>query len=289
MTFYDAWRECRKVLFFCRKMSWHWSENCVTFFGGAPLTAVPFWIPPSRGVTQRGGMVPRTPQHFAAPNKTCYSKNVSKPLKVSENFEGIMGALQGTLHSSLSAKFTRKCHFVHQMVVHNFGAPLSPSPAQPAVMDSLLNLCCWKDLKQNCQHSTDIANKLSQICEESFRQTRRKSRQKKFMNFTLFLCILVSFLRKTSTLHIDILFQNAPVTSSRTDLSLVWFARATPEFVQKQWTNRRFWIVSFDCPLRTFWGHLSPAATDRQWPFFTYCPRRNYYWINYEKGGSSKF
>ena len=36
------------------------------------------------------------------------------------------------------------------------------------------------------------------------------------------------FLRKTSTIHIELLFRNAPARSSRTDLSLVCFAGATP-------------------------------------------------------------
>ena len=41
---------------------------------------------------------------------------------------------------------------------------------------------------------------------------------------------LVSFsLGKQSTIHIELLFRNAPVKSSCTDLSLVWFAGATPE------------------------------------------------------------
>ena len=37
------------------------------------------------------------------------------------------------------------------------------------------------------------------------------------------------FLGKTSTIHIELLFWNAPAKSSWTDLSLVWFAGATPE------------------------------------------------------------
>ena len=37
------------------------------------------------------------------------------------------------------------------------------------------------------------------------------------------------FLRKTSTIHIELLFRSAPAKSSWTDLSLVWFAGATPE------------------------------------------------------------
>ena len=44
-----------------------------------------------------------------------------------------------------------------------------------------------------------------------------------------FLWILVLFFGKTSTIHIELLFRNAPAKSSWTDLSLVWFAGATPE------------------------------------------------------------
>ena len=51
------------------------------------------------------------------------------------------------------------------------------------------------------------------------------------MNFAHFLWILVFFLGKTSTIHIE-LCSGMPlfVKSSWTDLSLVWFAGATPYF-----------------------------------------------------------
>ena len=45
-----------------------------------------------------------------------------------------------------------------------------------------------------------------------------------------FLWILVFFLGKISAIHIELLFQNAPGKSSWTGLSLVWFARVTPDF-----------------------------------------------------------
>ena len=45
------------------------------------------------------------------------------------------------------------------------------------------------------------------------------------------------FLRKTSTIHIELLFRNAPAKSSWTDLFLAWFAGATPEsiIVKPRW------------------------------------------------------
>ena len=42
---------------------------------------------------------------------------------------------------------------------------------------------------------------------------QRKGQNKKFMNLAHF-CELVSFLRKTSTIHIELLFWNAPAKSS---------------------------------------------------------------------------
>ena len=56
-----------------------------------------------------------------------------------------------------------------------------------------------------------------------------------------------SFLRKTITTHIELLFQNAPVKSSWTDLSLVWFAGATPETTNMAFFCRR-------CNRRPTWG-----------------------------------
>ena len=58
---------------------------------------------------------------------------------------------------------------------------------------------------------------------------QRKGPKRKVHEFRPFLWILVFFLRKTSTIHIELLFRNAPAKSSWTHLSLVWFARATPD------------------------------------------------------------
>ena len=45
------------------------------------------------------------------------------------------------------------------------------------------------------------------------------------------------FLRKTSTIHIELLFRNAPAKSSWTDFSLVWFAGSTPEKKGRTWEH----------------------------------------------------
>ena len=63
----------------------------------------------------------------------------------------------------------------------------------------------------------------------------KKGPKRKVHEFRPFLWILVFFLRKTSTIHIEFLFRNAPAKSSWTDLSLVWFAGATPD--KKCWNS----------------------------------------------------
>ena len=66
--------------------------------------------------------------------------------------------------------------------------------------------------------------------QELPRQTKPKKGPKpKVHEFRPFLWILVFFLGKTSTIHIELLFRNAPAKSSWTDLSLVWFAGATTD------------------------------------------------------------
>ena len=62
--------------------------------------------------------------------------------------------------------------------------------------------------------------------QESPRQTE------KFMNFAHFCEFWCFSFRKTSTIHIELLFRNVPAKSSWTDLSLVWFAEATPDDIQ---------------------------------------------------------
>ena len=68
------------------------------------------------------------------------------------------------------------------------------------------------------------------LSQESPQQTKpKKGPKRKVHEFRPFLWTLVFFLRKTSTIHIELLFRNAPGKSSWTDLSLVWFAGATPD------------------------------------------------------------
>ena len=60
------------------------------------------------------------------------------------------------------------------------------------------------------------------------RQTKpKKGAKRKVHEFRPFLWILVFFLGKTTTIHIELLFRNAPAESSWTGLSLVWFAGVT--------------------------------------------------------------
>ena len=58
---------------------------------------------------------------------------------------------------------------------------------------------------------------------------QKKGPKRKIHEFRPFLWILVFFLGKTSTIHIELLFRNAPGKSSWTGLSLVWFAGATSD------------------------------------------------------------
>ena len=62
--------------------------------------------------------------------------------------------------------------------------------------------------------------------QESPRQTKpKKGPKRKAHEFRpFFVNSGVFFLRKRSTIHIELLFRNAPVKSSWTDLSLVWFS-----------------------------------------------------------------
>ena len=64
--------------------------------------------------------------------------------------------------------------FVHDLFVHDFGAPLSYPPPLPTnkMLELLLKLHS-KDLKQNCEHSPKIVNKLSQILRTKSRRRKR--------------------------------------------------------------------------------------------------------------------
>ena len=86
----------------------------------------------------------------------------------------------------------------------------------------------------------------------------KKGPKRKVHEFRPFLCrFWCFFLRKTSTIHIELLFRNAPVKSSWTDLSLVWFAGATPEF----WSWIFEWISPPDIfrPFSVF-GHAHKVS-----------------------------
>ena len=85
------------------------------------------------------------------------------------------------------------------------------------------------------------------ISQESPRQTKpKKGPKRKVHEFRPFLWILVFFLRKTSTIHIELLFRNAPAKSSWTDLSLVWFAGATSEFWSGSPKNGHFPCITWE-------------------------------------------
>ena len=60
-------------------------------------------------------------------------------------------------------------------------------------------------------------------------QTKERAKTKSSWISPIFVNSGVFFLRKTSTIQIELLFRNAPVKSSWTDLSLVWFAGVTPD------------------------------------------------------------
>ena len=91
------------------------------------------------------------------------------------------------------------------------------------VQTSCFNVYPFKVCSEN-------APKFPQIFQESPQQTKqRKGQNIKFMNFAYFCEFWCFSLRKTSTIHIELLFRNTPKKSSWTDLSLVWFAGATPE------------------------------------------------------------
>ena len=73
-------------------------------------------------------------------------------------------------------------------------------------------------------------------------QTKESAKTKSSWISPIFSWILVFFPRKTSTIHIELLFRNAPAESSWTDLSLVWFAGATPEILPCQKVTSAYWV-----------------------------------------------
>ena len=68
--------------------------------------------------------------------------------------------------------------------------------------------------------------------QESPRQTKpKKGPKRKVHEFRPFLWILMFFLRKTSTIHIELLFRNPPAKRSWTDL--LWFGLPGPLLIQR--------------------------------------------------------
>ena len=96
-----------------------------------------------------------------------------------------------------------------------------------------------------CQKS----GSLSKIRSRPGKPNQRKGQNEKFMNFAHFCEFWCFFLRKTSTIHIELLFRNAPAKNSWADLSLVWFAGATPEKNggHLEWgPSQDFWMIKHD-------------------------------------------
>ena len=108
--------------------------------------------------------------------------------------------------------------------------PLDPTPSEPLPPDLIrirFRPEFWSGSDPKSAFSGPNRVKISQ---ESPQQTKpKKGPKRKVHEFRPFLWILVFFLGKTSTIHIELLFRTAPAKSSWTDLSLVWFAGATPE------------------------------------------------------------
>ena len=101
--------------------------------------------------------------------------------------------------------------------------------------------------------------------QESPRQTKpKKGPKRKVHEFRPFLWILVFLLRKTSTIHIELLFRNAPAKSSWTDLSLVWFAGATLEVGWGSSTRKgggqKVRYVPQDAGKQSFWRDIPDFA-----------------------------
>ena len=109
----------------------------------------------------------------------------------------------------------------------------------------------WPCLHSMYLHKEFVCSSVQQFSQESPRQTKpKKGSKRKVHEFRPFLWILVFFLGETSTIHIELLFRNAPAKSSWTDLSLVWFAGATPDSlsfsrctpnlqISKQWLSQK--------------------------------------------------
>ena len=135
------------------------------------------------------------------------------------------------------------------------------------------------------------------LYQESPRQTKpKKGPKRKVHEFRPFLWILVFFLRKTSTIHIELWFRNAPGKSSWTDLSLVcrghsWnnlehktlfplTSPAPPKETINQWTRsflqKAFRSYSYTVPRK--WQAECPCEMFMNWPFFGLVCRGHSWW-----------
>ena len=81
-----------------------------------------------------------------------------------------------------------------------------------------------------------VVGKNALIRSRPGKPNQRKGQNEKFMNFAHFCDYSGVFsLGKQARFTNKLLFRNAPVKSSWTDLSLVWFAGATPDLKKKIW------------------------------------------------------
>ena len=124
--------------------------------------------------------------------------------------------------------------------------------------------CFWRGHSMVCfppkkSHDTFCPPPLYEFSGVAPANQTKKRAKRKVHEFRPFLWILVFFLRKTSTIHIELLFRNTPAKSSWTDLSLVWFAGATPENPKD----------CFETIFRTCFGILRPERHGRlSWRLF---------------------
>ena len=79
--------------------------------------------------------------------------------------KNLWSSLPFLINGRKTTKNARTRQIVHKMCSH-FWCPLTPHLPNNKVMDFLLNLY-QKNLKQNCEHSTQIEHKLSQNCKQT--------------------------------------------------------------------------------------------------------------------------
>ena len=168
--------------------------------------------------------------------------------------------------ASLSGMFRRSASLA---IPHRKSFATIPSGAPSALCTRIATFRCRTNRSVNCPRlgtfttdswlPTRTTGRKTGLCfarfafliQESPRQTKpKKEPKRKVREFRPFLWILVFFLRRTSTIHIELLFRNAPSKSSWTDLSLVWFAGATPDWwFAGRWHRTiriRIWIARYN-------------------------------------------